>query len=96
MLFAFTEIIAAQLTRLVGTPAPPPVLDVRLEEDVAALPVLVPGGRRAAHDDLPADMRLGRHALCVCAHGHRISHGAAAVLRAAGARAEALAGGMSA
>ena len=93
---SFTEITAAQLMRLVGTPAAPLVLDVRLEEDAAALPVLVPGARRVPHDDLPAGGLRGRHVACVCAHGHRVSHGAAAVLRAAGARAEALAGGMAA
>ena len=92
----FTEITAAQLMRLLGTPAAPVILDVRLPEDAASAPVLVPTARRAAHDDLPADALGGRHVVCVCAHGHRVSHGAAAVLRAAGARAEALAGGMTA
>ena len=93
---SFTEIAAAQLMRLVGTPAAPVILDVRLPEDFAADPALVPGARRAVHDDPPLAALTGRRAVCVCAHGHHISHGTAALLRAHGIAAETLTGGMAA
>ena len=34
----FTEITAAQLMRLLGTPAAPVILDVRLADDARAMP----------------------------------------------------------
>ena len=41
-----TEITTTQLARLVGTPTCPAVIDVRIDEDYAADPVLIPGARR--------------------------------------------------
>ena len=92
---SFTEIAPAQLMRLLGTPAAPVPLDLRLEEDFALDPALVPTARRASHEALPADV-AGRRIVCICRAGHKISHGAAALLRARGVAAEALAGGVEA
>ena len=92
---SFTEISPAQLMRLLGTPAAPVVLDVRLPEDFALDPALIPTARRAAHDGLAplaADL-AGRRVVCACRAGHAVSHGAAAFLRAHGVVAEALEGG---
>ena len=45
-----TEITVAQLSRLVGLPRAPAIVDVRIDEDYAADPRLLPGARRR---DLP-------------------------------------------
>ena len=90
---SFNEIAPAQLMRLLGTPAAPVLLDVRLAEDFALDPRLVPTARRAGHDAPPA-MPPGTRAVCICRAGHRVSHAAAALLRTRGVVAEVLEGGM--
>ena len=93
---SFTEISPARLMRLVGTPAAPVVLDLRVADDFAADPALIPAARRASHEALApllADL-AGRRVVCACRAGHRISHGAAALLRAHGVEAETLEGGV--
>jgi len=90
----FSEISPEQLSRLIGLPDAPVVLDVRTEEDFAADPHLIPTTRRAAHDsvaDLPG--LAGRRIVVACQKGLKLSHGAAALLRTAGVEAESLAGG---
>ena len=92
---SFNEISPDRLMRLIGTPTAPVVLDLRLPEDFEADPALVPTARRASHEaigSLPLGL-AGRRVVCVCQRGHEISHGAAAMLRAGGAAAEALEGG---
>ena len=95
---SFNEISPAQLMRLLGTPAAPIVLDRRLPEDFAQDPALVPTARRATHEAIgPLLPELaGRRVVCACQRGRKISHGAAAVLRAGGVAAEALEGGAAA
>jgi rhodanese-related sulfurtransferase len=95
---SFNEISPAQLMRLLGTPSAPVVLDLRLPEDFAQDPALVPTARRAAHDALgPLLPELaGARVVCICHRGHKVSHGAAALLRAFGIAAEALGGGATA
>ena len=41
-----TEITTAQLSRLIGLPGAPAMVDVRIDEDYAADPRLLPGARR--------------------------------------------------
>ena len=41
-----TEITVQQLSRLIGLPSAPAIVDVRTEEDYAAAPHLIPGSRR--------------------------------------------------
>lgn len=86
-------ISAPQLARLVGTPDAPTILDVRLPEDRAALPRLIPGSIVAAHDAVDAEALPRRRAVVVCMRGKKLSEGAAALLRVQGIAAEVLDGG---
>lgn len=79
--------LAAQIVR----PGAPIVLDLCLPEDFAADARLIPGAERAAHDALP---RPDRDCVLVCQKGLKISQGATAHLRADGATAAYLTGGM--
>jgi rhodanese-related sulfurtransferase len=91
---AFTEISPEQLSRLIGLPDSPVVLDVRTAEDFDADPRLIPTARRVSHDavaDLPG--LAGRRVVVACQKGLKLSHGAAALLRTAGVEAESLSGG---
>lgn len=92
---AFSEISPAQLMRLIGTPDAPVLIDVSIDEDFDADPFLVPSAVRHPHTGirtlLPSlDDRL---VVTICQKGGKLSHGAAAILRDAGLRAEVLAGG---
>jgi rhodanese-related sulfurtransferase len=90
-----TEISVPQLARLIGTPDRPVLIDVRVDEDFAADPVLIPGAIRRPYDaagPLPA----GARAVVICQKGLKLSQGAAALLRCDGVRAETLEGGMQA
>ena len=89
------EISLKQLSRLIGTPAAPTVVDVRIDEDVELDPTLIPTARRFAHTSLDAVLALhGRRKVVVyCQRGLKLSHGAAAWLRARGVEAEVLQGG---
>jgi rhodanese-related sulfurtransferase len=48
------QITPAQLSRLVGLPDAPVLLDVRIDEDVAADPRLLPASERRSHRDVAA------------------------------------------
>ena len=87
-----------QLTRLIGTPEAPIILDVRIQDDHAADPRLLPASTRhdfrTVADWAPA--YTGRTVAVVCQRGLKLSQGVAAWLRHAGARAETLEGGFEA
>lgn len=92
-----------KLSKLVGTPRCPVILDVRRELVRSSDPRLVPGARMLAEADLSSDSlaRLatelaGQTVVVVCAEGHRLSQGAAAWLRHHGLAAEYLEGGHAA
>ena len=88
-------ITPAQLMRLIGTPDAPVILDLRLPEDVATDPCLIPGSRPMPHDALMAqlsDLR-DRRVVVSCQRGGKLSSGGAALLRAQGIAAELLEGG---
>ena len=90
------EITPAQLLRLIGTPECPALVDCRTDEDFSDDPFLIPGSFRHPFDD-PAGLaaRLeDRPAVVICQKGKKLSQGVAAWLRAEGALAEYLAGGM--
>lgn len=91
-----TLISVPQLARLIGTPEAPAILDVRLPEDRAALPRLIPGSVVVAHDLLDPERWQGRRAVVVCMRGKKLSEGAAALLRLQGIPAEVLEGGAAA
>jgi rhodanese-related sulfurtransferase len=91
----FGQISPAQCFRLLGTPEAPLILDVRLPEDRAADPRVIPTALALAHDrlDLLPPLPPGRQVITVCAKGRKLSEGAAAVLRTRGLAAEGLEGG---
>lgn len=84
-----------QLSRLVGTADAPALIDVRLDEDFAADPRLIPGARRrdyARVADWAAEYR-NCHVAVICQKGLKLSEGVAAWLRQEGVAAEILEGG---
>ncbi|MEO8531501.1 MAG: sulfurtransferase/chromate resistance protein [Deltaproteobacteria bacterium] len=89
----FTEISATNLWRLIGTPDAPILVDVRLDEDFAADPRLIPTARRVSHLALDPAAFTGNRVVVTCQRGLKLSHGAAALLRTAGITAEVLQGG---
>jgi len=90
-----TEITVAQLSRLVGTPQCPRLIDVRVDEDFAADPVLIPGAKRRnwCSVDTWAEPYRGQHVAVMCQRGAKLSQGVAALLRTRGIHAETLEGG---
>ena len=93
-----TEITVAQLSRLVGLPTAPRLIDVRTEEDYAADPRLLPGTRRHNHALLShwQDEYRGKPVIVACQRGHKLSQGVVAWLRHAGIDAQSLEGGFEA
>jgi rhodanese-related sulfurtransferase len=91
-------ITASQLSRLIGLPDAPAILDLRTDEDHAADPRLLPASfRRDARTVAAwAGDYAGRSVVVVCRRGLKISQGAAAWLRHGGVRAEVLEGGFEA
>ncbi len=93
-----TEITVSQLSRLVGLPNAPAIIDVRIAEDVAADPRLVPGscGRDYRSVQEWASAYRGRPAIVVCQKGLKLSQGVAAWMRTQGVEAQSLEGGFEA
>ena len=89
----FGQITPAQTFRLVGTPDAPVIFDVRIAEDIAALPRLIPGARLLPHDQIATLTDPPGRAIAVCTKGKKLSEGAAAWLRSMGWQAESLEGG---
>ena len=92
------SIAPAQLMRLIGSADAPAIIDVRLAEDIAADPFLVPTAQRQPHDQIAslAPALAGRRVAIICARGKKLSEGAAAILRLHGISAEVLEGGSGA
>lgn len=92
---AINTISADKLSRLIGLPHAPALIDVRSEEAFAADPRLIPGARRRAVDEVAnwAGALNARSVVVTCHHGLELSQGVAAFLRHEGIRAEALEGG---
>jgi rhodanese-related sulfurtransferase len=92
-----TTISVDNLTRLIGTPSGPAVVDVRTDEDFATDPRLIPATRRpfASVTDWAGEIRSPT-AVIVCQRGRKLSEGVAAWLRHQDVPAEALAGGFEA
>jgi rhodanese-related sulfurtransferase len=83
------------LIRRIGTADAPLLLDVSTDADFDADPFLVPGALRVPHRDLLSAPGIGsgRDMVVICQKGLKLSMGGAAMLRAAGHPAKALAGG---
>jgi rhodanese-related sulfurtransferase len=91
-------ITASQLSRLIGTPEAPRILDVRTEEDFASDPRSLPGSVRRdfrSVADWATEFSPGPVAV-ICQRGLKLSQGVAAWLRHHGTPAEALEGGFEA
>ncbi|BAM89297.1 hypothetical protein S58_33000 [Bradyrhizobium oligotrophicum S58] len=95
---SFASISPEKLSRLIGTPECPVLIDVRTEEDVAVDPRLVPGAIRRRAEDAPGwgQEFAGRSVIVICMRGGKLAQGAAAWLRIAKAAAETLEGGFEA
>ncbi|MGL4237650.1 chromate resistance protein ChrB domain-containing protein [Tabrizicola sp.] len=89
----FGQITPAQAFRLIGTPEAPVILDVRIEEDVTALPCMIPTSRRLSHKAISTLTDPPGRAIVACTKGKKLSEGAAAWLRTLGWQAEVLEGG---
>jgi rhodanese-related sulfurtransferase len=83
---------------LIGTPDAPLVIDVRIADDHAADPRMIPASVRRDHRTVAcwAATLAGRSVAVICQRGQKLSQGVAAWLRHAGARAESLEGGFEA
>ena len=93
-----TQISTSQLARLIGTPDAPAIVDLRLPEDFAAHPYLIPTAIRHAYKDVDvlAKTFAGHRVVVVCQRGLKLSEGAAALLRTHRIGAETLEGGHAA
>lgn len=89
----FGLITPAQTMRLIGTPDAPAIFDVRLPEDLDALPRLIPTTRITPHTTIGDLSDAPGRAVVVCMKGRKLSEGAAALLRTKGWQAEVLEGG---
>ncbi len=93
---SYTAISSDKLARLIGTAKAPTLIDVRIDEDFAADPRLIPGAERRSHRDVQEwAPRLASQSqvVVVCQKGKKLSEGTAAWLRQAGIAAESLEGG---
>jgi rhodanese-related sulfurtransferase len=79
----------------IGSADSPVVIDVRVAEDVAAIPALVPASVQHGHADIHewASTLTGRRAAIICHKGLKLSEGVAALLRLKGIEASVVEGG---
>jgi rhodanese-related sulfurtransferase len=91
------SITAEKLSRLIGRPDSPILIDVCTDADFACDPRLVPGAIRRSHSDVASWGRVhaGADVVVICQRGLKLSEGVAAWLRHCGARARILEGGVS-
>jgi rhodanese-related sulfurtransferase len=92
------QISPAQLARLIGTPDAPTIIDVRIPDDFAANPRLIPTAIRHAHKEIDTlgQQLNGQRVVVICQRGQKLSEGSAALLRTHGIAAESLEGGTEA
>ncbi|TGR94574.1 sulfurtransferase, partial [bacterium M00.F.Ca.ET.191.01.1.1] len=92
------EITVQQLSRLVGLPDAPVLIDVRIDEDYQADPRLLPASCRRNFRTVAnwAGEFTGSRVVIICQKGQKLSQGVAAWLRHEGIEAESLEGGFEA
>jgi len=92
---SYSSISSEKLSRLIGTANAPTLVDLRIDEDFAADPSLVPGAIRRSHLDIQdwAGGLKGRSVVVIGQKGQKLSEGAAAWLRHGNIAAEILDGG---
>ncbi|MGI9363935.1 MAG: chromate resistance protein ChrB domain-containing protein [Rhizobiaceae bacterium] len=93
-----TQITISQLSRLIGTPDCPVLVDVCIDEDFKDDPRLIPSAFRHPHNRIEelATQLQGKKVVVICQKGKKLSSGSAALLRNAGLDAESLEGGIHA
>jgi rhodanese-related sulfurtransferase len=93
-----TTITVSQLSRLIGLPHTPAIIDVRIDEDYRADPRLLPGSSRRDYRTIEqwAPSYHGKSVVVACQRGQKLSEGTAAWLRHAGIEAQTLEGGFEA
>ena len=89
---SYNSISTEKLSRLIGTASAPILIDVRIDEDFAADPHLIPGARRYSHLDVQdwAGGFAGQSVVVICHKGQKLSEGTAAWLRHGNIAAEIL------
>jgi len=87
-----------KLVRLIGTPKCPILIDVRLDDELAAHPYLIPSSRHRTLEKLGGSTETPgtEPAVVICQEGTSLSQGVAAWLRDRGIPAEVLEGGFKA
>ncbi|MGI9405125.1 MAG: chromate resistance protein ChrB domain-containing protein [Hyphomicrobiaceae bacterium] len=92
-----TQITVSQLSRLIGTPNAPHIVDISIDDDFNADPRFIPTAYRYPypHKDITAlaPKLQGQRVVVICQMGIKLSQGGAAILRDAGIAAESLEGG---
>ena len=90
-----TQITVAQLSRIIGLPTSPIIIDVITDEDFGLDPRLIPSAFRHSFTDIEVLVPIlkGKRTVVICQKGLKISQGAAAILRTHGIEAESLEGG---
>jgi rhodanese-related sulfurtransferase len=93
-----TEITVQQLSRLIGLSNAPAIIDVRIDEDYAADPRLIPSSRRRDFRTCQAwgSEYQGQTVIVTCQKGLKLSQGVAAWMRHEGIDAQTLEGGFEA
>ena len=94
-----TAITVDELRRRVGTPACPPLFDVRREAAYREADRIIPTATWRDHRlaaSWAETLTEGGEVVVYCVHGHQVSWAAVALLRAAGRRARILEGGIEA
>jgi rhodanese-related sulfurtransferase len=90
-----TEITTSQLSRLIGTPSCPKIVDVSIDADFSTDPFLIPTATRHPFDQIET-LSLDypeQTVVVICQKGLKLSQGAAAILRTMGINAQNLKGG---
>src|ERR1700761_2420554 len=92
---SYTSISSDKLSRLIGTTSAPTLIDVRIDQDFAADPRLIPGADRRSHQNVQdwASSLSGQTVVVICHKGQKLSEGTAAWLRHGNIAAEILEGG---
>lgn len=92
---SYNAISSDKLSRLIGTVNAPTLIDVRIDDDFAADPRLIPGAIRHSHRDVQdwAGGLAGQAVVVICHRGQKLSEGTAAWLRHNNIAAEILEGG---
>jgi rhodanese-related sulfurtransferase len=93
-----TEITVSQLSRLIGLPDTPFLVDVRTDDDFNEDRRLIPGSIRQDYASVSkwSSEYAGRSVVVICHKGRKLSQGVAALLRHEGIASETLEGGFEA